>query len=567
MNAPLQLKEQYLKAIAGFNTGKNIVYTISFVLSILFSIGMIGYWWMIRQELNAKANSLSSTATYSLDALQNDESIKDSFPLRKNLSDMLWYEAQIDENIKNTQLQRQRLSVPFDNFFNLFYTPSVNIWRDPFSLKIDTWLIGKNYIEKNPYGDIALIQQWTNFFKDVGVVDSYNTVNDVRIGKAEPSLTPWYFSIPITVQFEAPNKRSFLLLINKISMTAYIQNLSLINEFMYYLRETIKEEKTDVLKDDTLFSGILATTPDNHDDRVIWYLLYDWIVQWNDNKLINQSIISKTIRKSAWCTTEEQPQCLYMFREKMRALPYLAYGITRDGVDVVEWLKFFFKNIPPILSIESFSFEDKIVKKTKAWYKGSITFKIYGKDILQEEIDNISSELWWLCFLSKEALGINNSKARVEKNINELGKWNLNIKRSSTLNQILVFINKIEQEYPTLSNHKKVVRLFELYRTLKENSLCDIIKTEEIATVVEATKTDWQTIEQIIDFNDMTTDKINNIEIQSGSDATATTQTGAQQITSTWDLWTGTEENRTIGDGNSKRDAQLTNELNAVDQQ
>ena len=89
MNAPLQLKEQYLKAIAGFNTGKNIVYTISFVLSILFSIGMIGYWWMIRQELNAKANSLSSTATYSLDALQNDESIKDSFPLRKNLSDML----------------------------------------------------------------------------------------------------------------------------------------------------------------------------------------------------------------------------------------------------------------------------------------------------------------------------------------------------------------------------------------------------------------------------------------------------------------------------------------------
>lgn len=565
MNAPIQLKEQYLKAIAGFNTDKNIVYTIAFVLSILFSIGMVGYWRMIRQELNAKADSLSSTATYSLDALQNDESIKDSFPLRKNLSDMLWYEAQIDENIKNTQLQRQRLSVPFDNFFNLFYTPSVNIWRDPFSLKIDTSLIGKNYIEKNPYGDIALIQQWTNFFKDVWVVDSYNTVNDVRIWKAEPSQTPWYFSIPITVQFEAPNKRSFLLLINKISMTAYIQNLSLINEFMYYLRETIKEEKADILKDDSLFSGTLATTPDNHDDRVIWYLLYDWIVQWNGNKLINQSVISKTIRKSAGCTTEEQPQCLYMFREKMRALPYLAYGITRDGIDVVEWLKFFFKNIPPILSIETFSFEDKIVKKSKAWYKGSITFRIYGKDILQDEIDSISTELWGLCFLSKEALGIGNSKARVEKNINELWKGNLNIKRSSTLNQILLFINKVEKEYPTLSNHKKVVRLFELYRTLKENSLCDIIKTEETSTV-EPTKTDWKAIEQIIDFNDMTTDKINNIQIQSGSDATASTQTGT--TTSTGDQWTGTfDGNRTIGDGNSKRDAQLANEFEAVETQ
>jgi hypothetical protein len=32
-----------------------------------------------------------------------------------------------------------------------------------------------------------MIQQRTNFFKDVGVVDSYNTVSDVRIGKAEAS--------------------------------------------------------------------------------------------------------------------------------------------------------------------------------------------------------------------------------------------------------------------------------------------------------------------------------------------------------------------------------------------
>ena len=554
METITQLKEKYLKFIWWMSKERNILYTIGFFLSILFAIGMIIYWRMVRQEINAKAESLSNTTSYSLDLLQSDESIKDSFPLRKTLSDMLWYEEQIDKNIISTQQQRQRLSIPFDNFLNMFYTPSINIWRDPFSWKIDTNLIGKNYIDKNPYGDIALIQQWTNFFKDVGVIDNYNTVNDVRIWKPEISETVWYFSIPITVQFETPNKRSFLLLVNKISMTAYVQNLSLINEFMYYLRETIKEEQSETLKDDNLFSWNLITNEENHNDRAIWYLLYDRIIKENDNKIINQNIINKTIRKTAWCTTEEQPQCLYMFREKMRALPYLAYGITRDWIDIVEWLKFFFKNMPPILSIESFSFEEKTVKKIKAWYKWNISFRIYWKDILQDEIDSISKELWWLCFLSKEPLSIWNSKSRVEKNLNELGKWNLNIKRSATLNQILSFITKVEEEYPVLTNHKKVVRLFELYRTLKENSLCDIINTSIIED--EKTKEEiWSEItEQIIDFNDMTVDNIDNINVE-------TWASGNQNQQWSWTF----DGNRTIWDGKSKRDQQIANELDWIE--
>lgn len=562
MTPNLSLKEQYTKTLSWLRNNHSILYSIGFILSILFAIGMIGYWFMIKQELDNKSETLSSTSVYSLDSLQNDETIKDSFPLRKKLSDMLWYENQIDENITNTRLQRQRLSVPFDNFLNMLYTPTINIWRDPFSQKIDTSLIGKKYIENNPYWDITMIQQRTNFFKDVGVVDNYNTVSDVRIGKAEASKIEWYFSIPVTVQFETPNKRSFLLLINKISMTAYIQNLSLINEFMYYVWETVKEEQQDILTQSDLFSGNLVTTAENHDDRAIWYLLYNWIIKWEENKLINQEIIAKSIRKTAWCTTEEQQECMYMFREKMRALPYLAYGVAREGVDIIEGLKFFFKNIPPILSIETFTFEEKTIKKVKAGYKGTISLRIYGKDLLPAEIDSISTELGSMCFLSKEALSITNAKAKVEKNISELGKWNLNIQRSTTLNQILLFITKIEKEYPTLPNQKKVVRLFELYRTLKENSLCDIIKTEE--DIAKPTKDNAKITEQIIDFNDMSTDNINNIQIQTGSQNTIIT--GSQ---STWNqtTWWAFDWERTIWDGNSKRDQQLANEFDNIEQQ
>jgi len=561
MTPNLSLKEQYTKTLSWLRNNHSILYSIGFILSILFAIGMIGYWFMIKQELDNKSETLSNTSVYSLDSLQNDETIKDSFPLRKKLSDMLWYENQIDDNITNTKLQRQRLSIPFDNFLNMLYTPTINIWRDPFSQKIDTSLIGKKYIENNPYWDITMIQQRTNFFKDVGVVDSYNTVSDVRIGKAEASTIEWYFSIPVTVQFETPNKRSFLLLINKISMTAYIQNLSLINEFMYYVWETVKEEQQDILTQSDLFSGNLVTTAENHDDRAIWYLLYNWIIKWEENKLINQEIIAKSIRKTAWCTTEEQQKCMYMFREKMRALPYLAYGVAREGVDIVEGLKFFFKNIPPILSIETFSFEEKTIKKAKAWYKWTISLRIYGKDLLPEEINSISAELGSMCFLSKEALSIGNAKSKVEKNIFELGKWNLNIQRSTTLNQILLFITKIENEYPNLPNQKKVVRLFELYRTLKENSLCDIIKTEE--EIAKPTKDNTKITEQIIDFNDMSTDNINNIKIQ----------TGAQSLVSTGNQSTGNQTtsgafdgNRTIWDGQGKRDQQLANEFDGIGQ-
>jgi hypothetical protein len=113
---------------------------------------------------------------------------------------------------------------------------------------------------------------------------------------------------------------------------------------------------------------------------------------------------------------------MYMFREKMRALPYLAYGVAREGVDIIEGLKFFFKNMPPILSIETFSFEEKTIKKVKAGYKGTISLRIYGKDLLPEEINSISGELGSMCFLSKEALSLGNAKAKVEKNISELGK-------------------------------------------------------------------------------------------------------------------------------------------------
>ena len=59
---------------------------------------------------------------------------------------------------------------------------------------------------------------------------------------------PEHFIIPVTIKFVSPNKRSFLLLVNKLSITSNITNVSLLNEFFFYLVKNIEELKADEIK-------------------------------------------------------------------------------------------------------------------------------------------------------------------------------------------------------------------------------------------------------------------------------------------------------------------------------
>jgi hypothetical protein len=57
-----------------------------------------------------------------------------------------------------------------------------------------------------------------------------------------------FFNMPITVSFVANSKRAFLLLADKLSMTSNKENISLLNEFFYYLRGEIKKGKEKEIK-------------------------------------------------------------------------------------------------------------------------------------------------------------------------------------------------------------------------------------------------------------------------------------------------------------------------------
>lgn len=150
-----------------FSLNQRIIYTIFFYISIVFMISMVVYWYTTTRNLNNQSSSLELLSSYNVDVLTNNENIKEVAPFWKNINDIFDFHTQLLDTISVNQKHRKELSLPFDNFLYLLYTPSLNVWRDPFTQKIDTTLIGKKYLENNPYGDIALMEQWTNFFKDV----------------------------------------------------------------------------------------------------------------------------------------------------------------------------------------------------------------------------------------------------------------------------------------------------------------------------------------------------------------------------------------------------------------
>ncbi len=98
------------------------------------------------------------------------------------------------------------------------------------------------FLKKNPYDDIKLLQKWSDFFKSVGDNNEFNDIKNIDIGDIKENENG-YFTMPVTINFIANSKRAFLLLVDKISVTSNKTNISLINEFWYYLWKEIKQDK------------------------------------------------------------------------------------------------------------------------------------------------------------------------------------------------------------------------------------------------------------------------------------------------------------------------------------
>jgi hypothetical protein len=143
------------------------------------------------------------------------------------------------------------------------------VWKEKYTNKIDINLMGLSFLEQNPFNDITLLQRRGDLFKNLGDNNESNDILDMKIGDFIED-EKGFFSMPITVSFVANSKRAFLLLADKLSITSNKENVSLINEFFYYLRSEIKKGKeTEIKTLEAQYTNMFGSGQENSADKII----------------------------------------------------------------------------------------------------------------------------------------------------------------------------------------------------------------------------------------------------------------------------------------------------------
>lgn len=433
--------------------GKTILLITQIVFAvILLWVLAIGYVVINKYvSLNRKADQLAQLAYYDQrkEGLKQDNGFLKDQNTAKIISEVSALYTTKKDQFNQTNDYYQNLQTPYENFLQYFFLPPLNIWKDKYTGKIDETLIGKKYLEDNTYLDVNLISQWTDFFKNIGWDSSQNEIKSISIW-AIGEKESWTFSIPIDVTFSAQKKRPFLLLVDKLSITSNRENVSLINDFFFNFWNVLKE------KDDT------------KSDQQIGEELYAWAHSGTSNYVTDDDVV-KAIRNTASCdqTTEAQ-LCYFNFREKMRTIPSLAYGVWVQQSSKAYELKLFLQGLPPLINVKSFVFQ----KKADWSYDGQISMEAYGKWMSEAELQEIATYLW-----SKCANGLVLSPAVAISQLDEVIRSTTTIsqisnEKSKDLNDLREMFEEVSKTYDGLPWFQKAVQLFNIYRMLSENHMC-----------------------------------------------------------------------------------------------
>jgi hypothetical protein len=109
--------------------------------------------------LNGKSSELINLSSYDMRALQTDPITQ---PILKNsdtITDLLQENTTTEGEITKYTDYLHSLQVPYTYLLQYIYLPSLNVWKERYTDKIDTNLIGLNFLENNPFNDITLLQK------------------------------------------------------------------------------------------------------------------------------------------------------------------------------------------------------------------------------------------------------------------------------------------------------------------------------------------------------------------------------------------------------------------------
>ncbi len=481
-----KVKEVFYKNKDRAKVSEKQQFMISLSIFCILLVGVISwvlFVYMEYQDLEKKTADLALIQKYDIGSIKDlgyKESDKAVITINEMIEKYKWYANQN----KSYEKYIRDLQAPYTYFLKYLYLPSFNIWKDNFTGELDVDIIGQKYLEKNPYEDTKLHSKWTNFFKNVGKNNEFNEIDSITIAGITPDKdNPDLFTVPIDINFTSNTKRSFLLLLNKLSMTSNAENVSLINEFVYYLWKSIKENKKEVLE------GIKKTKNSDgtllyswrSDNKIIGYNLYQWVKNPEfKTDLVDDVLLDDLIPDLMSCETERRELCFYRFREKYSSLPTLAYTIwVEHNKNKKKYLLNFFSDINMLMKVENFTF-DRIKSKESLFvnnnikYKGSMKIVLYGQSVKPEEVEEISKKLGERCI--KKPLSAESALEKVDLKIKELGEIWKKLKTSQIKKfwELKTVLELLVPEYDGYTNNKKAVKLFEIYRMLNNANICSL---------------------------------------------------------------------------------------------
>jgi hypothetical protein len=418
---------------------------------------------------DAKNAIRTSISTASSD--QKNQFLK-SLQQKENIADVIALNKTAEAQYTQTQNYIDAIQKPYENLLHYYLLPPLNIWKNRFTGKIDDTLIWQKYLKNNTYLDVNLINKRTNFFKDIGGDSPKIDIKDITVWKILENAANGTFTIGIEVTFVAQTKRSFLLLVDKLSTTSNKENLWLMNEFFYNLWTVLKERDAGAAW--SVSSWWVLLTSSTWDEK-LWIDIYKRVVDPSSSYIKDQDII-KTIRRFANCEWDDMGECYFKFREKMRNLPSLAYTIWLPNTNKSNELRLFMQNMSPLIKVKWFTFTKQSStnnREENRSYEWTISIEAYWKSMSSAEVDEIGTYLWAICLADGSALSpwwALNQLERTIKQATQISQFSN--EKSKQLNDLREAINQINAVYGWLPWLQRVVSLFELYRMLLDNGLC-----------------------------------------------------------------------------------------------
>lgn len=109
--------------------------------------------------LNGKSADLYKLSSYDVRTLETNENTQAIFKSSDTIDDLLQENTSTQGEITKYTEYLHALQIPYTYLLQYIYLPSLNVWKEKYTEKIDVNLIGIKFLEKNPFNDITLLQR------------------------------------------------------------------------------------------------------------------------------------------------------------------------------------------------------------------------------------------------------------------------------------------------------------------------------------------------------------------------------------------------------------------------